>query len=205
MRTGSLSRGTPHDQRQSSGPERVIEIQRARILAAMVEVSAEHGAANVTVLHIVERAGVSRRTFYELYSDREDCFIDAVDEALTRASRYVLDNYDRAARWDMRIRTALVGLLSFLDAERGAGRLLVAGSLGAGACVLERRRRALAQMIALVDEGRMQAKAAARLPSLTAEGIVGGVLSCTHACSRTHLRLWGVPAWRTLKPARCLP
>ena len=46
-------------------PGGVIEIQRGRILAAMVEVSAERGAGNVTVAHIVERAGVSRRTFYE--------------------------------------------------------------------------------------------------------------------------------------------
>ncbi len=63
----------------------------------------------------------------------------------------------------------------------GAGQLLIVGSLGAGTNALERRRRVLAQMIILVDEGRPETKAAGELPPLTAEGIVGGVLSILHA------------------------
>jgi AcrR family transcriptional regulator len=169
--------GVGHD----LGRERVIEIQRARILAAMVEECAERGSGNVTVAHIVARAGVSRRTFYELFSDREACFLGAFDEAVTRASRYVLDGYDPSARWAGRLRTALTGLLTFLTYERGAGQLLIVGSLGAGASALEHRRRVLAEMIALVDEGRMESKAGPELPPLTAEGIVGGVLSVLHA------------------------
>jgi len=173
----------PGDRTQTGGlgPGRVIEIQRARILAAMVEVSAERGAANATVAHIVERAGVSRRTFYELYRDREECFLGAFDDALARASRYVLEMYDPSAKWVERVRLALIGLLGFLDCERDGGRLLVVGSLGAGRLALERRRRGMARMIALVDEGRMEAKTSGELPPLTAEGIVGGVLSVLHA------------------------
>jgi AcrR family transcriptional regulator len=159
----------------------VIEIQRARILAAMVEVSAERGASNVTVAHIVERAGVSRRTFYELYGDREECFLGAFDDALARARGYVLEGYDPRAKWAERVRLALIGLLSFLDLERGAGQLLIVGSLGAGNRALERRRRGIAQIITLVDQGRTESKTGAQLPPLTAEGIVGGVLSVLHA------------------------
>jgi AcrR family transcriptional regulator len=167
--------------RNGLGPERVLEIQRARILAAMVEVCAERGVANVTVAHVVACAGVSRRTFYELYSDREECFLAAFDEGIARASRYVLDGYDPQARWEARCRAALVGLLTFLDVERGTGQLLLVGSLGAGACALERRRQVQAQMITLVEEGCTQAKAGTELPPLTAEGIVGGVLSVLHS------------------------
>ena len=160
---------------------RVLEIQRARILAAMVEVSAERGAANVTVAHVVQRAGVSRRTFYELFTDREDCFLTAFDDGSARASHYVLDSYDPKAKWVERVRSALTALLSFLDAEHGMGQLLVVGSLGAGHHALERRRRGIAQIIAFVDEGRAESKAGEALPPLTAEGIVGGVLSVLHA------------------------
>ena len=67
-----------------------------------------------------------------------------------------MGGYDPSASWAERIRRALTGLLSFGDVERGAGRLLIVGSLGAGACALERRRRVLAQMIAFVDEGRTE-------------------------------------------------
>ena len=163
------------------GPERVLEIQRARVLAAMVEVCAERGAANVSVAHVVERAGVSRRTFYELYADREQCFLAAFDDAYARASRHVLDAYDSQAKWVERVRAALIAALQFLDVERGAGQLLIVGSLGAGHRALERRRRAVARIVALLDEGRAETKAGADLPPLTAEGLVGGVLSVLHS------------------------
>jgi AcrR family transcriptional regulator len=159
----------------------VLEIQRARILAAMVQVSAERGSANVTVAHIVACAGVSRRTFYELFGDREECFLAAFDDALARASRYVLDAYDAKAKWAERVRSALTTVLQFLEIEHDAGRLLIVGSLGAGHHALEHRRRGIAQIIALIDQGRKETKAGNELPPLTAEGIVGGVLSVLHS------------------------
>jgi AcrR family transcriptional regulator len=173
----------PYNGRQADGlgPERVLEIQRARILGAMVEVSAERGAANVSVAHVVERAGVSRRTFYELYADREESFLAAFDDAIVRASRYVLEVYDPKGKWVERVRTALTAVLQFLDVDRGAGQLLIVGSLGAGHIALERRGRGIAQIIALIDEGRTETKAGVELPPLTAEGIVGGVLSVLHS------------------------
>jgi AcrR family transcriptional regulator len=166
--------------RDGRGVEGVVEIQRARMLTAMTEVACERGPANVTVAHVVERAGISRRTFYELFEDREECLLAALEDAIARASRYVLDGYDSGARWAERIRMALAGLLSFVEEERGAGWLLIVGSLGAGSSALERRRCVLAQMIAVIDEGRTEAKAGQDLPSLTAEGVVGAVFSVIH-------------------------
>ncbi len=180
MLSGASGHGTGMVARDI-GRERVSEIQRARILAAMVQESAKRGAANVTVAHIVARAGVSRRTFYELFEDREDCFLGAFDESVTRATRYVLDNHDPKADWVERVRNALTALLAFLDAEPGTGQLLIVGSLGAGAKALERRGEMLSRTIALLDEGRSVAKAGEDLPPLTAEGIAGGVLSVLHS------------------------
>jgi AcrR family transcriptional regulator len=174
------------------GAEQVSEIQRARIIAAMTEVACERGASNVTVAHVVERAGVSRRTFYELFDDREDCFVAAFEQALRRAAELVLPAYRAEGRWSERIRAALVALLEFLDGEPVMGLLLV-GPPGAGTLALERRRRVLAHVIAAVDEGRTlkgiakghaaseRSKPAAGPPPLTAEGIVGGALSILHA------------------------
>jgi AcrR family transcriptional regulator len=162
------------------GPRRLIEIQRARILAAMVEVSAERGAANVTVAHVVERAGVSRRTFYELFDDREGCFLAALDDAVERVCECVAPAYRSGEGWAERVRLALAALLSFFDVERGAGHLLVVESLGAGTAVLERRQRVLARLAAVVDEGRALARGGEGPPPLTAEGIVGAVFSVVH-------------------------
>jgi AcrR family transcriptional regulator len=161
--------------------ERVTEIQRARLLTAMIDVCAEHGIADVTVAHVVERAGVSRRTFYEIYTDREECFLEAFDESVVRASRYVLDGYDETARWIERMRGSLIALLAFMDAERATSRLLIVESLAAGDSALSRRRAVIEQLIAFVDEAKVESKTGKQTPSLTAEGVVGGVLSILHS------------------------
>ena len=170
-------RGAAHD----LGREHVFEIQRARILRAMVEECSVRGAANVTVAHVVARAGVSRRTFYELFDDREDCFIGAFDESVACAWRHIRDSCDPAVRWDGRIRAALTSLLSYLDTDHGAAQLLIVGSLGAGARAMERRQCLAAKIVTVVDEGREESKGGKELPPLTAEGIVGGVLSVLHS------------------------
>ncbi len=168
------------------GPGRVGEIQRARLLAAMTELARERGVGNVTVAHVVARAGVSRRTFYEVFEDREACLLAALDDALARASRCVLDAYDPSEKWVVRVRASLVALLGFLDVQRGAGWLLIVGSLGAGPRALERRKRVLARVVMVIDEGRGESGAGsgrgrAGLLPLTAEGVLGGVFSVLHA------------------------
>lgn len=169
----------PQGQQQNGlvAREHVAELQRARMIGAMAEVSAERGAANVTVAHVVDRAGVSRRTFYELFTDREDCFLAAFEEGLARMAQCVMPVYEQPGRWRDRIRACLIEFLSFLDNDPVTGRLLVVDTLGAGHRALERRRRVLAQVIEAVDDGRAEAKKDQTPPPLTAEGVVGGVLS----------------------------
>jgi AcrR family transcriptional regulator len=161
--------------------ERIADIQRTRMLAAMFELALEGRAASATVADIVARSGVSRRTFYEIFSDREDCFLAAFEAGIARAFSYLACVYDPRAKWLDRIRAGLTALLEYLDTERGTARLLVVESLGAGAEVLGRRSRALTRIIAAVDEGREQAKGSLQLSPLTAEGIVGGAVSVIHA------------------------
>jgi AcrR family transcriptional regulator/DNA-binding MarR family transcriptional regulator len=162
------------------GREHVVGIQRARIIAAMVGVVAERGVSNVTVAHVVARSGVSRRTFYELFGDREECFLATFDEVVGRVAPVVVEAYGREERWRGRIRGGLIVLLEFLDEQPEMARLLVVESLSGGAGALERRGRVLAHLIAAVDEGRGESKATGVLPALTAEGLVGGALSVIH-------------------------
>jgi AcrR family transcriptional regulator len=160
--------------------EYVAEIQRARMLAAMAEVAAELGANKVTVAHVVERAGVSRRTFYELFDDCRSCFLAAFEEGVVRVSDRVLSAYGSADRWRDRIRASLIALLSFLDDEPFMARLLVVESLGGGPEVLARRSCVCAHLIAAVDEGRKEGQAKAGVSHLAAEGVVGAVFSVIH-------------------------
>jgi AcrR family transcriptional regulator len=178
---GGLVRGDALPAGEGLPREHVSEIQRMRILAGMADVASERGAGSVTVAHVVSRAGVSRRTFYDLFSDREECFLAAFDEAIGRVSALVLDAYGREATWRDRIRAGLWATLVWLDEEPATARLCVVEALAAGPRVLERRAVLLRVLVAAVDEGRGDVpKRATQPPPLTAEGVVGAVLSVIH-------------------------
>jgi len=175
--------GTHRLRSDRNGParEQLSEIQRARILAAMVDVASERGAGNATVAHVVARSGVSRRTFYELFADREECFLAAFDDVVRRVALVVVPAYERPGPWRAKTRSALTALLELLDREPGLARLLIVETLGAGPKALERRQNVLAQIITIVDRGRAEAKRGEGPPPIAAEGIVGGVLSLIHS------------------------
>jgi AcrR family transcriptional regulator len=160
-----------------SGRVRIEEIQRARILAGMVSVACERGAASVSVTDVVGCCGVSRRTFYELFDGREDCFLAAFEDAVERAAVRVLSAYEGETGWLGRLRAGLLALLRFIDDEPQLGRLLIHESLSASPAVLARRMQIVGQLAGFVDEGRREGKAGEGFSVLQAEGVVGGVLS----------------------------
>jgi AcrR family transcriptional regulator len=176
--SGAPARG---DVDRGGGRGGVAEIQRARMIAALIEVARERGAGGVTVAHIVARSGVSRRTFYELFEDREDCFLAAFDLAVQRAGLRVLPAYRVPGGWRERIRAGLGALLEFLEDEPGMGALCIVEALGAGPVALERRARVVHALIDAVDEGRRETRGSARPARMTAEGVVGAVLAVLHA------------------------
>jgi AcrR family transcriptional regulator len=161
--------------------ERIVDIQRARILAAMSQVTCERGAHNVTVAHVVERAGVSRRTFYETFADTQDCLLAALEHALGCAAERVGAAYESHERWRERIRAALAASLELFDEEPHLARLLVVESLNAGEKALRRRAEVLHALTEAVDAARGELQARVESPPrLTAEGVVGAVLSVLH-------------------------
>ncbi len=158
----------------------VDEIQRARVLTGLGEVVVERGVSDTTVAHIVARAGVSRRTFYELFADREDCFLAAFDQAVERAAARVVPAFAGPGRWRERVRAALVAGLAFLDDEPELGALCVVHALGAGPQALERRAAVVRVLVSAVEEGGREAPRGRAPARLTAEGVVGAVLAVLH-------------------------
>jgi AcrR family transcriptional regulator len=151
------------------------------MLGALVEVAREQGARGITVSRVVARSGVSRRTFYELFDDRDDCFLTAFDLAIERAGQRVLPAYRGAGSWRERVRAALGAVLEFLEDEPGMGSLCVVDALGAGPQALARRAAVMDVLIDVVDEGRAHARVGSKPTRLTAEGVVGAVLGVLHA------------------------
>jgi AcrR family transcriptional regulator len=158
----------------------IVEVQRRRLLTATAELVFEHGVQAVTIAMISARAGVSRKTFYDSFDDREDCLLAAFEQATERAIEAVELAAAGCERWRERIKAGLAGLLAFLDREPAMGRLLIVEALGAGYQTLNARARVLAQIVAVVDQGRGEVKGSREPPPLTAEGVVGAVLSVVH-------------------------
>lgn len=156
------------------------EIQRSRMLLAAAGAARERGAAAVSVSDVVTRAGVSRRTFYEIFRDREDCLGGTLEEALARAARRVLPAWEGEAGWREAVRQALLAFLLFLDEEPAFGMFLLVDSLGAGDRALARRAEAVDVLVDAVDAGRRLARSPASLSRVSAEGVVGAVLAIVH-------------------------
>ncbi len=168
-------------------------MQRRRLLLAIREVVAEGGLEDASVGRICKRASMSRRTFYELFEDREACFLRAVQVAVEQIAQDVIGAFEcgdrtRSARdtqgsrgWRGRVRAALTVLLERFDSEPGVARLCSVEALKAGPEVLAYRRRVLEALSSAVDRGRGEAKGIAGPAHLAAESTVGGVLSVLHA------------------------
>ena len=176
------SRGFERRERSShDGAAQLAELQRARILSAVFDIAADRDAANMSVADIVERAGVSRRTFYELFEDREDCFLAAFGAAVSRVSERVLAAYESETGWRERMRASLTALLGFFDEQPLVGCLLIVESAAGGPRVQEARSAIVSVLIRAIDEGRAHDGTGGAPSSLSAEGVVGGVLSVIHS------------------------
>jgi AcrR family transcriptional regulator len=163
------------------GRGQVSEIQRIRMLAAAVDVVEDVGYARMTVARIIARARVSRKTFYDVFADREDCFLAAFDQALDEARVLAAAAYEREPGWRDGMRSGLARLLMLMEEERALARLCMIEALGAGDRVLERRAEVLGELAHVVDRGRSVTNATRQPPQVTAEGVVGAVFAVLHA------------------------
>jgi AcrR family transcriptional regulator len=139
------------------GREHVAELQRARIVAAMIELVRERGVPSVTVAHVVARSGVSRRTFYEQFEDRGGCLLAAFEHGVELAAAAVLPAYRAAGAaggpWEEQIRAGLAAMLGFLDTQPALGGLCVVDVLAGERRVLERRAQIVDALILVVHQG----------------------------------------------------
>jgi AcrR family transcriptional regulator len=158
----------------------VSEIQRSRLLAAAVRVIDEDGYGETTVARITNRAHTSRRTFYELFHDREDCLSAVLENALGLIEKEIAAAELDGLEWRERVRSGLWAILSFFDREPALARVCVVQSLHGGQGILERRALVLSRSASVIDEGRQEGQCGADAPSLTAEGLVGAAHGIVH-------------------------
>jgi AcrR family transcriptional regulator len=178
------------------GRGHVAEIQRARMLGAALEAIDRYGYAGFTVAHVIGRAKVSRKTFYEVFIDRDDCFAALFEQGLAQAGTRVSEAYEAQPTWREGLRAGMAEMLTFIDEQPALARLCVIDALAAGPRMLERRLSVLERVRTVVELGRLQRDGRREPPEVTAEGVIGAVFAVLHTrllerSSRPYIGLLG--------------
>jgi AcrR family transcriptional regulator len=155
--------------------EVVARSQRERLLEAAVRVVAAKGYGAMTVGDLTKGAGVSRTTFYELFEDKEACFLAAYDAAVETLVRRVVRVYESEQDWPERAAAGLRELLQALAAEPALARLSLVDIGNAGPAAQRRYRAAIQRLTPLFEEGRDFAPSGRGLPANTSRMAIGGV------------------------------
>jgi AcrR family transcriptional regulator len=183
--------------------EQVTESQRTRIIQSMIEAVAARGYQETRVVDVVEGAGVSRATFYDLFDDIEDCFLESYDYVSARLFATVSDTFNEKpdAPWAERIRTSMAAYLGLLADWPEGARFAIVEVLAAGPNALVRRDAVLRQFTEFVEAGRNQSSL--ELPGITSVAIVGGINELLYsevlhgATARLPARLPDIVFWIT--------
>jgi AcrR family transcriptional regulator len=152
----------------------VIRNQRERILDAVVNVVSDRGYRAATVEDVIAYAGVSRRTFYDHFSGKEEAFLDAYDLIVAQLLGAVRAAYGGGSTWVHRVRRGLGAFLEALAIEPRAAYVCIVEGLAAGPRALERRARAMEEFRRLLAPDPAEAVGEGA-PLLAGETVVGGV------------------------------
>src|SRR4051794_29869888 len=160
----------------------VSAVQRERLLAAMLRATAELGYREVSVQEVLDRAGVSRPTFYEHFENKEACFLAAFDTAATRLRERLETAADEGEGWRQRFRLSLEELLRFVAGDPDAAMSLIVDARAACPPALERRDELLDHFASCLDSMvRAEADPANAPTAIAAAGIIGGIEALLYA------------------------
>ena len=212
MTTGSFESALPSrlpSGRHGLTREAVVASQRGRLVDAMAQVVAEKGYPAATVADVVERAGVSRRTFYEQFADKEACFLAAYDVGLTAVLGRIKEAVEGvperlppplsgghppppgpAAGWRERARAGVEAFLALLASEPAFARSLQVEILTAGPAALERRAGMLTMFSGIWrnvhDGARAEEPELPALPDEVFTVLTAGLEEMVRDCLRTR-------------------
>jgi len=147
-----------------------------RLSGIRSEAVAELGYSEMSVEAVIARAGVSRRTFYEHFRNKEDAFFAAYDAAVHQVVRHIRRAYLNEATAQERLRAGVGAFLQFLAGGPELARMCIVEVLAAGPRAIARRNEAMRMFAEIIEDNIHELVPSCRRPALTAETIVG----CIH-------------------------
>jgi AcrR family transcriptional regulator len=125
---------------------------RIRLLHAMAVAVAEKGYAALTIADVVAHAGVSKRTFYEHFSGKEECLFACYSEASDALAAVVRSAAEKAASGPARVVAAIHAYVVALDAGGPLAAAMVSEIQATGGPGRQLRRRKMQEFAALIRE-----------------------------------------------------
>jgi AcrR family transcriptional regulator len=133
------------------------------------------GYREMSVEDVIVTAGVSRRTFYEHFKNKEDAFLAAYDAVLVQLLTTVQAAIETEQAFAARMCAGLRAFLDFLAREPGFARMCIVEALAAGPEAIARRNGAMAAFATLIADNARAIGTPLEPQPLTAETIVGGI------------------------------
>jgi AcrR family transcriptional regulator len=166
-------------------PQDVTRNQRKRLHGAMVEAVAINGYEGTSVKQVVGLAGVSRRSFYEQFANKQECFLATFDLIAARGAGRVSAAYRAAGgETEERMQVAFGALGEAISSNWKSARFVILEAPKVGAPALLRLRRASATFEQMLSGCFEQASAASPLPVPVIRGIAGGLHAALSQCLR---------------------
>jgi AcrR family transcriptional regulator len=193
-------RGLPRGP-QALPREQVAADQRERLFEALLELVNERGFAGATISGLVQRAGVSRRSFYEHYENKEQCLLAAFDDSVERLARRMVARLNPQADVAEQIEGLLRGLFEATVERPQAARLVCVEVGAAGPAGVQRWAHGAARLEQVFTRLFAQAPGAGTIPEPVAKAVVGALRKIVYA------RVLGARSKRTLRAElnRALP
>jgi AcrR family transcriptional regulator len=149
--------------------------QRQRIMAAVAPAAAESGYPEMSVEAILAHAGVSRRTFYEHFKNKEDAFLAAYDAAVRHQATHIRRAYLEQKTMQDRLHAGIMAYLEVTASEPDVARMCIVEVLAAGPRALAKRHEAMRMFAEIIEDNIHELIPGCRRAALTAEMIVGGI------------------------------
>jgi AcrR family transcriptional regulator len=193
LRLAPIYKRLPHGPHQLARQE-VTQNQRARIHGAMIEAVSERGYRKTSVKQVVALAGVSRRSFYELYANKEQCFLTSLDLIAAGTVKHTNDAY-KAAKGDVedRLRAAFKQITKEIADNSKRASLLLVEAPTAGGEGLSHLCRATATFEQMLLSSLTHASDGEAPPLAIVRGIAGGLQEVMSARLRSG-RAGEIPA-----------
>jgi AcrR family transcriptional regulator len=164
--------------RHALAPEQVLADQRARLLAAVPGVVAEHGYEAMSVADVVKRAAVSRNAFYKNFSDKQECFAIAHEAGHERLLEILTEPCKADGTVAERVERSLTAALEALSSDPDMARMLfVEAPSSAGEEIALRYHEWLGRYGALLRKVSPHGEAPAAPLAEMDQVIVGGIAS----------------------------